>query len=233
MRAFLERAATLPHLPDTRAIVAELERGAAAATGGSGATIGLWDAGANSLRFFDQDDRPTRLPLDPPQATSGGFQRTPSGWQLDASSQAISARVLRDQHALFFSDDVVREDRDNAPVYTAYGAPGRLWPRLSPPETHRLGALVVYAPRAPIFADSDVDLVQLLADQAAVILESRKLLDAAALAQARVEAARLKEDFLSSAAHDLKTPITGILTQAQVLQRRLDRQPVDARIPTE
>ena len=92
--------------------------------------------------------------------------------------------------------------------------------------------LVVYAATAPIFADSDVELVQLLADQAAVILESRKLLDAAALAQARAEAARLKEDFLSSAAHDLKTPITGILTQAQVLQRRLDQQPVDARVPT-
>jgi signal transduction histidine kinase len=90
---------------------------------------------------------------------------------------------------------------------------------------------VVYAGHAPIFADSDVELVQLLADQAAVILESRKLLDAAALAQARTEAARLKEDFLSSAAHDLKTPIAGILTQAQVLQRRLEVQAVDARVP--
>jgi signal transduction histidine kinase len=78
-----------------------------------------------------------------------------------------------------------------------------------------------------MFADSDVELVQLLADQAAVVLESRKLLDAASQAQARAEATRLKEDFLSSAAHDLKTPITGILTQAQVIQRRLAHQPGD------
>jgi signal transduction histidine kinase len=91
--------------------------------------------------------------------------------------------------------------------------------------------LVVYAPHAPLFADSDLELVQLLADQAAVILESRALLDAAAAAQARTEAARLKEDFLSSAAHDLKTPIAGILTQAQVVQRRLDLEPSDPQVP--
>jgi signal transduction histidine kinase len=36
---------------------------------------------------------------------------------------------------------------------------------------------------------------------------------------------RLKEDFLSSAAHDLKTPLTSLITQAQVLRRRSDRDP--------
>jgi signal transduction histidine kinase len=204
VRAFLERAATLPHLPTTRAIVAELERGAAAAAGGSGATIGLWDEAADILRFFDAAA----------QASA------------DASARAIAARVLRDQQA-FFSDDITGEGRARAAASGSTAA-------VAAPITagaRRLGVLVVYAGHAPIFADSDVELVQLLADQAAVILESRKLLDAAALAQARTEAARLKEDFLSSAAHDLKTPIAGILTQAQVLQRRLEVQAVDARVP--
>jgi signal transduction histidine kinase len=204
VRAFLERAATLPHLPTTRAIVAELERGAAAAAGGSGATIGLWDEAADILRFFDAAA----------QASA------------DASARAMAARVLRDQQA-FFSDDITGEGRARAAASGSTAA-------VAAPITagaRRLGVLVVYAGHAPIFADSDVELVQLLADQAAVILESRKLLDAAALAQARTEAARLKEDFLSSAAHDLKTPIAGILTQAQVLQRRLEVQAVDARVP--
>src|SRR5207248_10443840 len=88
-----------------------------------------------------------------------------------------------------------------------------------------LGVLVVFAPRAPVFANSDLELIRLLADQAAVIVESKSLSDAAARVRAREEATRLKEDFLSSAAHDLKTPLTGIVTQAQVLQRRAERNP--------
>jgi signal transduction histidine kinase len=50
-------------------------------------------------------------------------------------------------------------------------------------------------------------------------------MDQAARLQAREEAMRLKEDFLSSAAHDLKTPLTGMVTQTQLLQRRAQRDP--------
>jgi signal transduction histidine kinase len=89
----------------------------------------------------------------------------------------------------------------------------------------RLGVLVAYAPRAPIFADEDLELVKLLADQAAVVLESRALIDEAASVQAREEVARLKEDFLSAAAHDLKTPLTVLVAQAQFLERRAARNP--------
>jgi len=85
--------------------------------------------------------------------------------------------------------------------------------------------LVVYAPRAPIFAEDDLMLAQLLADQAAVILESRALIDEAARVRAREEATRLKDDFLSAAAHDLKTPLTTLITQAQLLERRATRNP--------
>jgi signal transduction histidine kinase len=89
----------------------------------------------------------------------------------------------------------------------------------------RLGVLVVYAGREPLFANSDLELIRLLADQAAVVLESRALIEEAARVQAREEATRLKEDFLSSAAHDLKTPLTGMLSQAQLMQRRALRRP--------
>src|SRR5207237_4693110 len=89
----------------------------------------------------------------------------------------------------------------------------------------RLGVLVVYAPRTPVFAEEDLALVQLLADQAAVILESRALIDEAARVRAREEVARMKEDFLSAAAHDLKTPLTTLVAQAQMLERRAIRDP--------
>ena len=43
--------------------------------------------------------------------------------------------------------------------------------------------------------------------------------------RAREEAARLKDDFLSAAAHDLKTPLTTVIAQAQLLERRAERHP--------
>jgi signal transduction histidine kinase len=228
LRAFLERAAALPHLPETRAIVLELERGAAAATGSAGATIGLLtDGGANLLFRTDRIDVPS---LDDPQA-SDRFVHVPEGWLLSVSAPALAARVVRERRAAFV-EDLAMDDPANAGLYAARGAQAAVAaPILG--DGQPLGVLIAYAERAPIFADSDVELVQLLADQAAVILESRKLLDAAAQAQARAEATRLKEDFLSSAAHDLKTPITGILTQAQVIQRRLVQQsaPSDPLLP--
>jgi len=65
----------------------------------------------------------------------------------------------------------------------------------------------VVAWRGPIL---DRALTQLLADVFWGDLESRALIDEAARVQAREEATRLKDDFLSAAAHDLKTPLTAI-----------------------
>jgi signal transduction histidine kinase len=56
-------------------------------------------------------------------------------------------------------------------------------------------------------------------------LESRALIDEAARVQAREEATRLKDDFLSAAAHDLKTPLTALIAQAQLMERRAKRNP--------
>src|SRR5205807_7420360 len=49
LRAFFAGAASLPHLPDLRSIVHELEVGAAAALGASAASIALWDADTRRL----------------------------------------------------------------------------------------------------------------------------------------------------------------------------------------
>lgn len=196
VRAFMARSVRLVRLADQHAVIDELQQGAADAVGAPAASIALWDADERQLRITN-DGQTVPLPNVPRAFREQRATLTSNVAPTDASDPALAE--------LYHSRAVLA-----API-TAYAK--------------RLGVLLVYAPRAPVFANSDLELVQLLADQAAVILETRNLLDEAAQVRAREEATRLKEDFLSSAAHDLKTPLTGIVTQAQVLRRRAQRDP--------
>ncbi|CAA9226586.1 MAG: hypothetical protein AVDCRST_MAG77-995 [uncultured Chloroflexi bacterium] len=203
LRAFLARAARLPRLPDTEAILREIQNGAAAATGAPSSTVGLWDADRGVLRY---------APVE-----AGGE------WIEAAADQFVAGRAFESQQALY-ADDAARADPANADQYAAAGARAILAAPITA-GSQRLGVLTVYAPRPPVFADDDLVLVQLLADQAAVVLESRALIDEAARVRAREEATRLRDDFLSSAAHDLKTPLTTLTAQAQLMERRAQREP--------
>ena len=200
LREFLGRAAALPRLPDTEAIVAELERGAATAVGAAGSVISLWDPGGQVLKY-----------------------RAASGEYLPVLSDGVSSRAFAAQRATL-DVDTFRSMPEHARAYREAGARAVLAAPITA-GANRLGALAVYAPRAPIFAEDDLELVQLLADQAAVILESRALIDEASRVRAREEAVRLKDDFISAAAHDLRTPLTTLVAQAQLLQRRVARNP--------
>ncbi|HEU5316173.1 MAG TPA: ATP-binding protein [Chloroflexota bacterium] len=201
LRAFLGRAASLPRLATTDEIVAEIERGAAAALGTPHASVGLWDRERDVLRY-----------------------RAPGGDILEApSDRYVPGRAFTTQRPIY-CDDAMRDDPENAEEYRRNGARAVL----SAPITagaEQLGVLTAYSPRPPIFADDDLVLLRLLADQAAVILESRRLIDDAARVRAQEEATRLRDDFLSSAAHDLKTPLTTLLAQAQLLERKAARDP--------
>ncbi len=153
-------------------------------------------------------------------------------WDVDRRGLYVDGRPLpssladawEQQRASLIQVDFSPVDRDEATVFGNVNVRAALSAPISAP-ARRIGLLLVLAPRSPVFANSDLELIQLLADQTAVILESKALMDQSAQVRAREEAARLKEDFLSSAAHDLKTPLTGIVTQAQVLQRRAQRDP--------
>lgn len=200
LRAFLGRAASLPRLPTTDAIARELERGAATALGAPYAGLGLWDEQDGVLRF------------------------TTTGERFDVQTgRMIAGQAFARQRALFTAN-APRDDPEHAEIYRAYAANAVLAAPITAGDK-RLGVLAVYAPRAPIFATEDLALLQLLADQAAVILESRALIDEATRVRAREEATRLKDDFLSAAAHDLKTPLTTLVATAELLERRARRDP--------
>jgi signal transduction histidine kinase len=201
LRAFLGRAATLPRLPTTKAIIRALEHGAATSVGAPNARIGVWEQATNNL-LFDIDGEVFSFPV---------------------TNELPAGQTLLTQQPRFVAD-VTREAPAYADLSRVQGSIAILMAPITAGE-ERLGVLTVSAPRAPLFARDDLELVQLLADQAAVILESRALIDEAAQVQAREQATRLKDDFLSAAAHDLKTPLTALLGRAQLLERRALRNP--------
>jgi signal transduction histidine kinase len=202
LRAFLGRASTLPRLPTTDAILRELERGAGDSFGAR-AAIGLYDQNTRSLRF---DNGHGALPAVVPE-----------------NSRFLGTRVFASQRAEVFPD-AARAHPEHASAYRS----ANVGPVLVAPITagsRRIGVLEAFAAHQPVFSTDDLALAQLLADQAAVVLESRALIDEAARVQAQEEAAKLKEDFVSAAAHDLKTPLTTLLGQAQILELRFGRDP--------
>ncbi len=201
LRAFLGLAAQLPHLPTTKAVIRNLERGAQTSLGASNAVIGIWESASNLLHF-EIDGEVLELAAIP------GY---------------TSGKAFVEQRSLFV-ENAFQEMSDYTDITRRYNA--RVI--LSTPITagdNRLGVLSVFTAQTPIFAEDDLELVHLLADQAAVILESRTLIDEASRVQAREEVTRLKDDFLSAAAHDLKTPLTTIVGRAQLLERRALREP--------
>ena len=200
LRGFLKRAASLPRLPDTASIVSALERGAAN-TLGARATVALLDPVARALRI-------TGAEADLPET-------------LDERS--LAWRVFETQRPAYFPD-VARANPQHAEQYARASVRSLLLAPITAGE-RRLGVMAAYAERAPIFDEDDLELVALLADQAAVTLESRALIDEATRVRAHEQATILKEEFLSAAAHDLKTPLTTLVAQAQFLERKAQRDP--------
>ncbi len=202
LREFFSRTVTLPRLSDQTEIVFGLETRARRALGGKSAWIGLWDSTHQVLRF------PTR---------SDGVKEIQRG-------QMLEGRAFARQRPLV-SVNLHRDDTVNAEFYRARGVNAAICVPISVGGDLRFGVLVVYMVRAPLFVDDDVEVALLVADQAAIILDSHALIDQSTRLRAREEATRLKDDFLAAAAHDLKNPLTALIMQAQLLDRRARRDP--------
>ncbi len=200
LRAFLGRAASLPRLPDTASIISEMERGVASSLGVPGASIAIWDDGKQVLKSSYGGKQIEMAPVDTMASGRAFLTQTP----------VLMREVQPDNPAYASAIQVGVKALLAAPITAG---------------TKRLGTLLAYAPHTPMFADEDLALVQLLADQAAVIMESRALIDEAARVRAQEEVTRLKDDFLSAAAHDLKTPLTTLIAQSELLERKALRNP--------
>ncbi|MEX2373804.1 MAG: ATP-binding protein [Dehalococcoidia bacterium] len=187
---------------DTSALTSSLEERIAHTVGASQATISLWDASEGVLMS--------------PTIGSASY----AGFNTGTSP---GYRCFESQESLFI-EDIVSYDRRNADLYRSFGAKTVLLTPITI-EGERLGVLSAYGEQAPLFAEDDLDLLQVLAAQVAVVLRDRQLLLHAAQTRAQEETLRLKDDFLSAAAHDLKTPLTTLVAQSQMMQRRYRRDP--------
>ncbi len=195
LRAFLEQVSSVPHIASEREALQVLEGWAASALGAPHATIGMYDGDSDQLRYVASDGSDFVTPAD----------------------AFIGGRAFSGQRTIFV-DDAVTQDPANAETYLRTGAGAVLAAPVTAGDV-RIGVLCIYSSRAPIFADDDLRLAELLAGQAAVVLESRRYSEEAASVRALEAATRLKDDFLSAAAHDLKTPLTVLLGQAELLER--------------
>jgi signal transduction histidine kinase len=201
LRRFLEHSVHLAGMTDERRALVEIQQAAADAFGATGSAIGLVDESRPVLRYVGSDGEWLEYPDD----------------------AFIGGRAFREQRRIV-ALDAGTTDPENAAVYQRVAARTVIAAPITA-EDRRLGVLTVYAERAPIFIDDDLWLLELLADQTAVLLDARALSIEAANMRSREEAARLKEEFLSAAAHDLRTPLTVVLGQAELLARRLARDP--------
>ncbi len=201
LRRFLQGSVHLTGLTDERRAIVELEHAAAAALGASGASIGVADPENATLRYVDA-----------------------VGAWIDAPEDAYVAGRAFIQQRRVVALDAVASDPEHADDYRQAGASMVIAAPITLGEK-QLGVLTVYASRAPIFVEDDLWLLDLLANQTAVILDARKLAAEASGLRSREDAARLKEEFLSAAAHDLRTPLTVVLGQAELLERRVARDP--------
>ena len=74
-----------------------------------------------------------------------------------------------------------------------------------------------------IFDAQELDVLSLLATQAAIALENARLYEGLAASNLRLmEASRLKSQFLANMSHELRTPLNSIIGFSKVLLNRLD-----------
>lgn len=204
LREFVELssgAAGVEQLLSSRDLAAALERRVAAMVGASTAMVLVWDEHAHRL------------------VTAGA----PTAVRAENPSTAIAYRVFETQRERFTAN-AGREDPLNAEAYREAGARAMFAAPVTFGE-RRMGVLVAYGGRPSLFAEDDLELVRILAGQIASFLAFRELLGRVTEMQAQERANALREEFLAAAAHDLKTPLTVVLGEVQLMQREARREP--------
>jgi signal transduction histidine kinase len=198
VRALFRSAAGLPQLGDIGDIVRTLEGGVAAALGAPHTAIGLWDEAEQVLRFYSGDSSSSALlgSEQPDRAT-------------------IVSNVFATQQPIF-TVNAARVDAAHAEAYRSAGATAVLAVPVTVGET-RLGVLAAYGPRASVFAEDDLELAQILANQVALALGyARELIE-----RQRVEAEMAERRRAEAALRDSEARIRGL--NADLERRVLER----------
>ena len=138
--------------------------------------------------------------------------------ELIRPDQGLRGRMLRTGEAVLVDD--VRLDPDyhtiDPSTRSVYIAPIRQGELL-------LGALNLESPRPYAFSESDVRLIEALADQVAVAITNARAYEAEREAVERIrEADRLKTQFLANMSHELRTPLNSIIGFSRVILRGID-----------
>ena len=167
-------------------------------------------------------------PHDPPETILRGLEvaiaRAAPGQsaRIGLIDEQSGALAVRDVDLLASAEvmSAVLENQTPRFVRTAAGA------TLAAPITgrgRRIGVLAVIGRRAPLFASDDLDLVQLLAEQAAIVLDGARLYSDLASANRELsQATKVKSEFLANMSHELRTPLNAILGFSGLLSEQLN-----------
>ncbi len=132
---------------------------------------------------------------------------------------SVAGKIFRENRPLILND--VQNDPRHFPmvarhvgvnVHSLIGVPMRIKDRLT-------GVLEAINKRRGEFDEADVDLLSIIASQAAVAIENARLVHELRQAYEEIQAAdQLKTNFLALASHELRTPLGIIIGYATFLQ---------------
>ncbi len=201
LREFFARTMKLARVSDLTEIALGLETAAQRSFGGLPVSLVVWDARAEVLMPITESERV----------------------QVFYPGHLVEGKAFVRQRPVV-STNLERDEPSNSAWYRKLGVNAVICVPVSVGDRF-FGVLGVYGRNPPVFVEDDLMMVKLMADQAAIILETHALLEQTTRLRAREEATRLKDDFLAAAAHDLSNPLTAVVMQAQLIGRRTRRFP--------